>query len=98
VVTNIANRCSNRDLVKGATFRIGFGHRDDARHHQVHKTYGDVPHGERLAFFGDGGYLEIAVNKGVEGAGGGAAQLLGLQVTDAVRLELEAVTRSVARA
>jgi len=29
------------------------------------------------------------VNKGVVGAGGGAAQLLGLNVTSAVRLELE---------
>lgn len=40
----------------------------------------------------------IALNKGVAGAGGGAAQLLGLHVTDVVRLELEAVARTVARA
>ncbi|MBK9598981.1 MAG: hypothetical protein IPO60_11850 [Flavobacteriales bacterium] len=57
-----------------------------------------MPHGERVAFFGDSGYLEIALNKGVAGAGGGAAQLLGLHVTDVVRLELEAVARTVARA
>lgn len=96
VVTNITRPLFEL-LVKGRDFRISFGRpMHDIK--KVHKNYSDVPHGERVAFFGDGGYLEIAVNKGVQGAGGGAAQLLGLQVTDAVRLELEAVTRSVARA
>lgn len=96
VVTNIT-RALFTSVVKHRDFRISFGRpMHDIR--QVHKTYSDVPHGERVAFFGDSGYLEIAINKGVTGAGGGAAQLLGLRVTDAVRLELEPVARTVARA
>jgi S-adenosylmethionine hydrolase len=96
VVTNITKDLFT-SVVKHQNFRISFGRpKDDIR--QIHKTYSDVPHGERVAFFGDSGHLEIAINKGVTGGGGGAAQLLGLQVTDAVRLELEAVARTVARA
>ena len=41
--------------------------------------YGDVPLGERVAFFNATGLLEIAVNKGVEGHGGGAARLFGVE-------------------
>lgn len=53
----------------------------------LHETYSDVPEGERVAFFGDTGYLEIAVNKGVDGTGGGASRLFGLRVRDSVRIE-----------
>ncbi|MBS1942879.1 MAG: SAM-dependent chlorinase/fluorinase [Bacteroidetes bacterium] len=96
VVTNISKDLFT-SVVKHRNFRISFGRpMHDIR--QVHKTYSDVPHGERVAFFGDSGFLEIAINKGVVGGGGGAAQLLGLGVTDAVRLELETVARTVARA
>jgi S-adenosylmethionine hydrolase len=96
VVTNITQSLFS-SVVKHRNFKISFGRpMHDIR--QIHKTYSDVPHGERVAFFGDSGYLEIALNKGVAGAGGGAAQLLGLHVTDVVRLELEAVARTVARA
>jgi len=55
-----------------------------------------VPPGERVAFFSDSGHLEIAVNKGVVGNGGGAAQLLGLRVADPVRLEVQAVAAKAA--
>jgi S-adenosylmethionine hydrolase len=95
VVTNITRSLFD-SMVKRREFRISFGRpMHDIR--QVHKAYSDVPHGERVAFFGDTGQLEIAVNKGVDGAGGGAAQLLGLRVTDTVRLELEPVARTVVR-
>jgi S-adenosylmethionine hydrolase len=96
VVTNITRALFDA-VVKRRGFRISFG-RPMHDISQISKTYSDVPHGERVAFFGDSGYLEIAVNKGVTGAGGGAAQLLGLRVTDAVRLELEPVARTVAHA
>ena len=43
--------------------------------------------GERVAFFGDNGMLEIAINKGATGAGGGADQLLGGKVQDPVMVE-----------
>ena len=89
VITNITKELFS-NVVKHRGFRISFGRpMHDIR--QIHKTYSDVPHGERVAFFGDSGFLEIAMNKGVTGAGGGAAQLLGLHITDTVRLELEAV-------
>lgn len=96
VVTNITKPLFD-SLVRGRPFRISFGRSaDDIL--KVHTTYSDVPQGERVAFFGDSGHLEIAVNKGVTGSGGGAAQLLGLRVTDTVRLELSAATRTVANA
>lgn len=91
VVTNIT-RPGFDEVVKGRPFRISFG-RTMHDITEVHTTYTDVPPGERVAFFGATGYLEIAVNKGVAGAGGGAAQLLGLRVSDAVRLEMVAVQR-----
>jgi S-adenosylmethionine hydrolase len=51
-----------------------------------------------VAFFNASGHLEIAVNKGGDGSGGGASKLLGLHEGDAVRLELTAATRTVANA
>jgi S-adenosylmethionine hydrolase len=96
VVTNIT-RTHFSELVKAHTFRITFG-RSMHDISVISNTYSDVPAGERVAFFGATGYLEIAVNKGVAGGGGGAAQLLGLRVADPVRVELTGMLRSVANA
>ncbi|HMN06327.1 MAG TPA: SAM-dependent chlorinase/fluorinase [Flavobacteriales bacterium] len=63
---------------------------------QIHNTYSDVPPGETVAFFGDSGYLEVALNKGVSGSGGGAAQLLGLKTNDVVRMEFAPVPNRTA--
>lgn len=93
VITNIT-RQHFEDLVRGRTFRINFG-RSAHDIKQISSNYSDVPAGERVAFFGSSGFLEIAVNKGTVGNGGGASQLLGLQVADTVRLELLLVPRSV---
>ena len=71
---------------KGRTFKIGFG-RTMFNIAKIDKTYADVPAGDRVAFFGAGGLLEIAVNKGVEGSGGGAARLFGVRESDAVRID-----------
>ncbi len=92
VVTNIT-RDLFTSVVKHREFLITVGR---SRHDitKIHKTYSDVPLGDRVAFFGDSGYLEIALNKGVTGAGGGAAQLLGLYVTSAIRVELDPVPTS----
>ena len=86
LITNITHELF-RSLVKHQAFRITIG---PSRHNitVIHKAYSDVPVGERVAFFSDTGQLEIAVNKGVVGNGGGAAQLLGLRVADPVRLEV----------
>jgi S-adenosylmethionine hydrolase len=93
VVTNV-HRSLFQDLVKGQPFKITFG-RSSYDIHVVSKQYSDVPQGERLAFFGSTGNLEIAVNKGVEGMGGGAAGLLGIHVNDPIRVELVLSPRSV---
>ncbi len=86
VVTNI-HRDHFAAMVQDRAFRITFG-RSQHDITTLHRSYGEVPQGERVAFFGAAGLLEIAVNKGVEGGGGGAARLFGLHVQDPVRVEL----------
>lgn len=56
---------------------------------ELHNTYSDVSEGKQVAFFGDTGYLEVAVNKGVDGSGGSAARLFGLKVRDSIRIEFQ---------
>lgn len=93
VVTNI-RRDHFREVGRGRGFTISFGpHRHDIR--ELKNTYGDVNPGDRVAFFGANGFLEVAVNKGVEGSGGGAARLLGLAPQDPVRVEFEERGRPV---
>jgi S-adenosylmethionine hydrolase len=85
LITNVRKQLFN-EVGKGRTFRIGFGRfKDDIT--RLDGTYGDVPQGERVAFFGANGLLQIAVNKGAEGSGGGAARLFGVHEGDAVRVE-----------
>lgn len=55
----------------------------------IHRTYSDVPSGERVALFNHMGLLEIAIHHGAEGSGGGASQLFGLKVGDTVRIEFD---------
>lgn len=85
VMTNVRKQLFD-DIGKGRTFRIGFGHSDDDIQ-KIHSTYGDVPQGVSVAFFSATGLLEIAVNKGVEGSGGGAARLFGLEEGDPIRVD-----------
>jgi S-adenosylmethionine hydrolase len=85
LVTNVRKQLFN-EVGKGRTFRIGFGRSEDDIT-KLHTTYADVPMGERVAFFGSSGLLEIAVNKGVEGSGGGASRLFGVGVSSPVRIE-----------
>lgn len=54
---------------------------------KISDNYNEVPVGEKLALFNDDGFLEIAINKGIKGNGGGASTLLGLKVTDMIRIE-----------
>lgn len=53
----------------------------------ISSGYNEVPSGEKIAIFNDGGFLEIAINKGTPGNGGGASSLLGLRVGDIIRIE-----------
>lgn len=51
--------------------------------------YGEVPEGEKVALFSSSGFLEIAINKGVEGSGGGASKLFGMKMNDTVTIEFD---------
>lgn len=85
VITNITRELFERQ-VNGQSFRIllrGGSHEID----EIRKSYNEVPDGEVVALFDSSGHLEIAINKGVEGNGGGASGLLGLRLGDTVRVE-----------
>ncbi len=86
LVTNVRRALFN-EVGRGRSFRIGYGRTaDDIT--KLHNTYSEVPNGERVAFFGANGLLEIAINKGAEnGAGGGAASLFGVREGDPIRVE-----------
>ncbi|WP_051568670.1 SAM hydrolase/SAM-dependent halogenase family protein [Crocinitomix catalasitica] len=85
VITNITEKLFN-EVGKGNPFTIYF---KNARYfiETISTNYHDVPTAEKLALFNENGFLEIAINKGVSGNGGGAGPLLGLNVNDIVRME-----------
>ena len=56
----------------------------------IHQNYNEVPEGERVAIFSSTGLLEIAINKGVRGSGGGASQLFGISNNDIITVEFKA--------
>lgn len=87
VISNITESLF-KEVGKGRPFTIYF-RRASYDIHQISKAYHDVPEGEKLALFSATGYLEIAINKGVEGSGGGANKLFGLKLNDTVRIEFE---------
>jgi len=87
VITNIT-RSHFINTGKGRNFSIYF-RREDYDISEISHSYSDVPEGEKVALFGSSGYLEIAINKGVEGSGGGASSLFGLKVNDSIRVEFE---------
>lgn len=85
LIVNITERLFN-EVGSGNPFTIYF---KNSRYfiENISSNYYDVPMGEKLAIFNDNGFLEIAINKGVQGNGGGAASLLGLHVKDVIRIE-----------
>lgn len=86
VVTNIT-RALFDEVVGKRDFKI-IARRGDSDLKTISRTYGEVPMGEKVALFTSGGYLEIAINRGVEGSGGGASDLLGIKENDIVRIEI----------
>lgn len=85
VITNITRGLFEREVGnKPFSIVLRSGDRDLDR---ICRSYSEVPEGEKLALFTSGGYLEIAINHGVEGSGGGASSLLGLREDDIVRVE-----------
>jgi hypothetical protein len=65
---------------RGRDFSIEF-RQGDYNINRISKAYSDVPEGEKLALFSSSNLLEIAMNKG------NASRLLGLQISDLIRIE-----------
>jgi len=85
VITNITENLFVQ-VMRGRKFTIFFRKRDyDIK--SIHDSYNEVPSGEKVALFGSSGFLQIAINQGVEGSGGGANKLFGLKINDIVRIE-----------
>tara|TARA_B100000401_G_C52808714_1_gene722460 strand:- start:265 stop:1059 length:795 start_codon:yes stop_codon:yes gene_type:complete len=87
VITNITKELFN-EIGKNRDFKI-FLTRSGYSINKIHKSYGEVPEGERTALFSSSGFLEIAINKGVAGSGGGANQLFGLKINDTITIEFK---------
>jgi S-adenosylmethionine hydrolase len=56
---------------------------------KISNKYSEVPEGEKVAIFSNSGFLEIAINKGVDGSGGGANKLFGIKLNDTITIEFE---------
>lgn len=87
VITNIS-KALFEDVVGNKDFHIVL-RRGDSELNRISRAYNEVPEGEKLAIFTSGGYLEIAINRGVEGSGGGASDLLGIRENDIIRIEID---------
>lgn len=59
---------------------------------KIHEKYSGVPEGEKVAIFSNSGFLEIAINKGVDGSGGGANKLFGIKLNDTITIEFDQAT------
>jgi S-adenosyl-L-methionine hydrolase (adenosine-forming) len=87
IMTNIT-RALFDEVGKGRTFKIHLT-RAGYSISKIHERYGEVPEGEKVAVFSSSGFLEIAINKGVERSGGGANKLFGLKLNDTITIEFE---------
>ncbi len=85
VIVNITEKLFN-EIGNGNPFTIYFKN-SQYFIENISKNYYEVPTAEKLALFNESGFLEIAINKGVRGNGGGAGSLLGLHVGDTIRME-----------
>lgn len=94
LITNISREEFER-AGKGRDFRIMMRD-EDYDITSISERYSDAQRGDSLAIFTTGGLLQISINKGVEGSGGGAARLFGMQVTDSVRIEFMDPPTSIA--
>lgn len=87
LITNIDQR-TFKEVGKDRGFRIPLrSSRMDLN--RIHRHYGAVPDGERVALFNHMGLLEIAINHGANEGGGGASRLFGFDTGSTVRIEFE---------
>lgn len=78
-----------KEIGKGRDFIIQFRKASfDIR--KIHRHYNEVLDGEMVALFNHTEILEIAINRGADGSGGGANNLLGLRLNDIIRIEFNA--------
>lgn len=85
IITNIS-RSDFEKVGKNVPFIIYF-RRKEYFIDKISGGYNEVPFGEKVAIFNDGGLLEIAINKGTPENGGGANTLLGLRLGDIISIE-----------
>ncbi len=53
---------------------------------KISEFYSDVSPGESVVLFNPNGLLQVSINRGVNNAGGGASQLLGLRLNHPIRI------------
>lgn len=87
VITNISKTLFN-EVAKGRRFKI-YLTRAGYAITKINNKYNEVPEGEKVALFSSNGHLEIAINRGVEGSGGGANKLFGLKLNDTITIEFK---------
>ena len=85
LMTNITKQIF-KEVGKNRPFKI-YLTKSEYNIQKIHHRYNEVPEGERIALFGSSGFLEIAINKGVKGSGGGASQLFGISINDIISIE-----------
>jgi S-adenosyl-L-methionine hydrolase (adenosine-forming) len=85
LITNITQDLFKK-VGKGRPFVINYRGLD-YKITEISRMYNSVKPGDKLALFTNSGYLEIAINQGVEGAGNGANKLFGIELYDTVMVE-----------
>lgn len=87
IITNIS-RSLFEEQRQERKFTIVFG-KSNYQVSEISMQYNDVGSAKAVALFNADGYLEIAINKGATGHGGGAASLLGIKIHDVIRIEFD---------
>lgn len=85
LITNISEDLF-KSVGKGEPFTMYFKNRSYFVD-KISGSYNDVEQGDRVAVFNSSGLLEIAINQGVPGNGGGASELFGMRINDVIRVE-----------
>lgn len=87
IITNV-DRELFEEVRKGRQFKI-YLTRAGYTISKIHQKYSGVAEGEKVAIFSNSGFLEIAINKGVDGSGGGANKLFGIKLNDTITIEFD---------